>query len=318
MRVKALALVAALVAAGCSSSPSGSQNPPAIGQAGSGGAGSGGRGAGSGSGGQATPAPGGSGGSSSGGTSGAAGESGASGTGNSVGTGGNAADAASPDLSSAPADTGSNGGSDQAPASGGGEALLVVGQVPLIGSDIQISEALVAKGLKVEPVLDSKSTTANATGKQLVVLSYSVDSEEVTTKFVDVPAAIIVMEHVLLQPLGMTDSAHGWVKPATQITITAGDSPLTAGLPPGDVTVFSRPGSVFWGVPSAAAIKAASVKGNAGRSVLFAYPKGAMMAGKVAPGKRLNFFLGAHLVPEQFLNETGIKLLGASIAWSIE
>ena len=61
-----------------------------------------------------------------------------------------------------------------------------------------------------------------------------------------------------------------------------------------------------------------TVKGNAAQWVIFAYPAGAMMMTRPAPGKRLQFFLGAHQVPEQFLNAAGLKLLGAAIEWSIQ
>jgi hypothetical protein len=57
------------------------------------------------------------------------------------------------------------------------------------------------------------------------------------------------------------------------------------------------------------------VKGNAGHLVIFGYDKGAMMVGKMAPGKRLQFFLGSHLVPTKWLNPDGLKLLDASIDW---
>jgi hypothetical protein len=62
----------------------------------------------------------------------------------------------------------------------------------------------------------------------------------------------------------------------------------------------------------------ATVKGAPTHWVIFAYPAGAMMVGKVAPGKRLQFFFGSHLVPDMYLNDTGKKLLGAAIDWCIQ
>lgn len=305
MRAHALAVVLVATLAGC-------EKPgPTPGGSGTGGAPA--------TGGRPATATGGAPVTATGGTTAPAATGGTTGTGGSVvpaGTGGTAP----VDTAPAPVDvvTPETPPGETAPVTPGGSALLVIGQVPPIGSDIQIQQELEAKGLTVEAVLDSKSTTAQAAGKRLVILSYSVDSEEVTTKFTDVDAAVMVMEHVLLEPLGMTGKDHRWEKPATQITIVDSDSPLAAMLPKGDVTVYSRSGSVFWGVPAPAAKIIATVKGAPGKPAYFTYDKGAMMASKPAPGKRMLFFLGAHLVPEQFLNPTGLKLLGAAIAWTLQ
>lgn len=210
-----------------------------------------------------------------------------------------------------PPDTGGNGG---------GEALLVVGQIPLIGSDVQLHEQLASRGLAVQDLLDSMTTPGSAAGKKVVVLSYSVDSEEVRGKFNDAAVPIIVTEHNLLDSLGMTapGGGHGWQLGVTQVTVTAPDHPLAAGFS-GDVTVYTKSGEVFWGIPSPAAIKVASVKGNPGRPVTFVYAAGAMMVGgKVAPAKRVQFFLGAHLTPDRWLNPAGLKMLDAAIDWCVQ
>ena len=94
-------------------------------------------------------------------------------------------------------------------------------------------------------------------------------------------APIILMEHGLLVRLGMTSSDH-WAEPVTALTIVTADSPLAAGLPAGDHVVYSKSGEFFWGIPSANAIKVATVKGAPTHWVIFAYPAGAMMVGKEA------------------------------------
>jgi hypothetical protein len=46
-----------------------------------------------------------------------------------------------------------------------------------------------------------------------------------------------------------------------------------------------------------------------------------MMAGKAAPANRLHFFFAVHAPPPVtalYLNETGLKLLGAAIDWSLK
>ena len=202
------------------------------------------------------------------------------------------------------------------PRGGDGTALVVVGHA-IIGTDLDIIDQLKAHNLKVETVVDSMATTTHTMGKSLVVLSYSLDSDNFKADYSTVEAPIILMERGLLVRLGMTSSDR-WAEPVTTLTIVAADSPLAAGLPAGDHVVFSKPGEFFWGVPSAAAIKVATVKGDASKWVIFAYPAGAMMVGKKAAGKRLHFFFGAHLVPDKYLNDTGKKLLGAAIDWSVK
>lgn len=211
---------------------------------------------------------------------------------------------------------------DQAPtgeggASAGGEALMVVGTVPIIGSDVQIKDQLIARGLKVTEILDSNATTQMAAGKKIIVLSYSIDSEQVTGKFNDAEGCVIVLEHNLLPSLGMTSgSGHGYQLGATELSIIKPDHPLAAGFT-GDVSVIVKMSTsdMFWGVPPESAIKIATVKGNANRVALFAYEKDAMMVGRKAPGKRLQFFLGAHNVPTKYLTADGLKVLDASIDW---
>ena len=241
------------------------------------------------------------------------------------GTGGSVATDAS---STGETSTGDGGGLDSgaqdqgATVEGGGAAgakvLLVVGAIPLVRTDIQLHAELASRGLMVEDVLDGASTTASAAGKRLVVISYSVESANVRGKFTDVPVPLMVMEHVLLDGLGMTTATgHGWMLNVSQISMTGGDSPLAAGLT-GDVTIYEKAGGVFWGVPAASAIKVATLKDNPARPVIFAYPAGAMMISRAAPGKRLLFFLGGHLDNAQPLTPMGIKLLHAAIDWSVQ
>jgi hypothetical protein len=321
-RTTALALVglATLFFAACSSNgdpgggdgTGGSEDTPASG--GRGGSGSGGKSSGGGSGG--THADGGAGGTSpsAGGTAGGEGGQGA-------GSGGAAAvDAApvvTPDAAMASPDAAPTA-ADAAPATGG-KALMIVGAIPLIGDDITIRTALEKRGLEVVLVRETMAKPADTEGKAVVILSYTLDSDLFAAKnmFVDLPANYIFLERGILALFDMADK-NMWAEPVTDITIVDAQSPLAAGLPAGDVTVYGMKGEVFWGMPGSGALKIASVKGNANQWVIFAYPKGAMMMTKKAAGKRLQFFLGAHLVPTKFLNDKGVQLLDAAIAWSIQ
>ena len=206
--------------------------------------------------------------------------------------------------------------------SGGGSALMVVGTIPLVGTDVVISDALKARGLDVISVQESKATPGDAEGRRLVVLSCSMQSSAFTADYSKVAAPILVFEHQLLGRLKMTaPDGHGFQQPLTTITITSNDQALTAGLT-GDVTVYARTGEMFWGIPGPGAIRVATAKGAATpeRSVYFAYPAGAMMVGASAPAKRVHFFFAVHAPPPVttlYLNDAGLKLLNAALDWSL-
>jgi len=205
---------------------------------------------------------------------------------------------------------------------GTGKVLMIAGEMPLVGVDLQIHEVLRAKNLEVEDVRYDLASPSSADGKRLVLLSYSIQSSTFkAADFADVRVPIIVLEHNLLPALGMTAAAdHGFETGVTQIAITSNDPTLTAGLI-GDVTVYSQVGEFFWGVPGPEAIEVATIKGNPARVVTFAYPAGAAMVGRSAPAKRVQLFAAVHAPPPnttQFLNADGLKLLGAAVEWSIQ
>jgi hypothetical protein len=206
---------------------------------------------------------------------------------------------------------------------GGGRALMVVGTIPLVGTDAVIRDALAARHVEVQEVLESAASTRDAEGKRLVILSCSMQSTKLATTFADATVPVIVLEHFLLDDLGMTadGTGHGFQNKVTALSLTASDPVLTAGLPAGDVTVYQRVGEMFWGVPGPGAIKVATVQGNPERVLYFAYPAGAMMVTRPAPGRRLHFFFAVHAPPpvtDLYLNDNGLKLLGGALDWSLQ
>jgi hypothetical protein len=191
-----------------------------------------------------------------------------------------------------------------------------------VGTDVVIRDALRARNLRVDEIREASATAAGASGARLIVLSCSMQSTALKASFADTPVPIIVLEHFLLDDLGMTADGrgHGFQQNLTAISIVSSDPVLTAGLPTGEVTVYSRVGEMFWGIPGPGAIKVATAKGSAERSFYFAYPAGAMMVGRTAPAKRLHFFFAVHAPPPVstlYLNDNGLRLLGGAIDWSL-
>jgi hypothetical protein len=132
-------------------------------------------------------------------------------------------------------------------------------------------------------------------------------------KFRDVPVPVLLMEPNLMAPMQMTAAAasdHGTVANQTQVTILA-DTEGLAGGRSGNVTVYSAPYRMVFGIPGAEALKIASVLDSTTQMAIFAYRAGAPMVGANAPGKRLAFFL--HNSAAANVAGDGLGLLDAAV-----
>ena len=271
-----------------------------------------------------------------GGTGGAGGQSGQGGQSSQAGSGaagmaGEPTDAAAGSDPETGAAAGQDGGSPMGGAGGAmppasnpdtgsapQRALLVVGPGMPVGTDAALRDRL-AMRFTVDVVADADSATANADGKALVVISGSVDSMTVGTKFRDVAVPVMLLEVNLMDTMGLTGapaSQHGSSGAMeTQIAIVASNHPLAAGLS-GNVTVYSMPGRLAWGVPANSATSVATVVGTANQRVIFAYDKGAMMVSGTAAARRLGYFIRENPINNLGLN--ALTLLDAAVAWLTE
>jgi hypothetical protein len=310
---------AALLGAACASQAENNNTPENAAQGGSGGddasggkvsGGQGGKGGGGG-----TPSP---------GTGGDPGSGGAPGSGGEVATGGvtGAGGNVSPGTGGDPGTT-PDAGADMAttPPMMGGKVLLVTGTIPLVGTDVVFESTFKARGLEVEIIQEKLATPASAEGKRLVMLSYGMSSTAFKAEdFVNVAVPMIVTEQNLLPRLKMS-SVHGFTGKMSKLTFIS-DHELAAGFPKGDLEVYSPSQEFFYGTPSAAGIRIAHLVGAPDKVTYFAYEKGAMMDGAVAPAKRVQFFHATHspdpIDKNLYLNANGLKLLGAAIDWCLK
>ena len=196
------------------------------------------------------------------------------------------------------------------------QALLVTGATPST-SDLQVSNRLELLGFTVTRIADTVSQMSDATGKDLVVISSTVGSGNVSTKFTAVPVPLIDWEWAVYDELGMDSNNAGGINltTQTQIRITDPTHPLAAGLPAGLLTVLSAPGDVAsLAVPyPGAKVVATGVNSNA---VIFAFEKGAPLhPARItnAPARRVGFFLAN----DTFRNATdaALGLFDAAVAW---
>jgi hypothetical protein len=207
---------------------------------------------------------------------------------------------------------------DPAPVAGG-DALLVVGNVTLNDGDTAVKSMLEAMSYTVTVVDDSASTTGDATGMDLVVISSTVNSNSVTDKFRDVTVPVINWEQAVQDDMEMVDpadsGARGTVNSQTQVAIVDSGHAMAAGLS-GNVTVYTSSQKMSWGKPNANAETIAVLTGDATRVVIYGYDTGASMySGLTAPAPRVHLFLensGA-----AYLTADGVALFEAAVDWAV-
>ncbi len=166
------------------------------------------------------------------------------------------------------------------PAPASGTALLVVGSTTLNAIDTDIKNRLQTLGLTVTVKSASSATSADATGKRVVVISESVSPTNVNTKFRTVAAPVVTLEPQLFDDMGMTGTTSGTdfgsTGSQTKINISNSSSPLAASLS-GTVTVVNASSTLAWGVPNGNATIAATIFNNVNRATIFGYENGVAM-----------------------------------------
>ncbi len=196
---------------------------------------------------------------------------------------------------------------------------MVVGDLVLNSGDAAVRNRLEGFGYTVIVVLDSDSSAADATGRDLVIISSTSDSEEVNSKFRDVAVPVIVNEPWIFDDMGMTGPTewvdYSWVDDQTQIDIIDPGHPLAAGLS-GTVTVSSVADIVTLGVPNTNAARVATQAGETDWFTIFAYESGASMVDITAPARRVGYFLNDAM--SDTLTEDGRALFDAAVNWVLD
>jgi DNA-binding protein YbaB/chitodextrinase len=194
--------------------------------------------------------------------------------------------------------------------------LVVENASNLRTSDQKLRDRLIGLGFEVEIKKAPNSATADAHGRTVIVISETVDPNDVGTKFLNAAVPMVVCEPVSFRDLKMTGGTWGTDKGdatnQTKLQITAGH-PLAAGLS-GQVTVVSTASKFVWGNPSSAARKVAAIFGTTNKWGIFAYDTGDSMVGQNAPARRVGFFTGQDTFAA--LNADGLRLFDAAVRWA--
>jgi uncharacterized repeat protein (TIGR01451 family) len=195
-------------------------------------------------------------------------------------------------------------------------ALFVTGSTTLSASDNAVKNQLTALGYVVTVKDGASATSADATGKAVVVISSTVTPTSVSTKFRSVAVPVVLWESGLYADMGMTSktsSNYGTTTNQTQVSITDPTHPLANGNA-GTVSVVNTSGALSWGKPSANAVLVATIVGAADRKAIFGYETGAVMPGLIAPARRVGLFLSDNTAAT--LSTNGWALFNAAIWWA--
>lgn len=197
-----------------------------------------------------------------------------------------------------------------------GSVLYVAGSTTLNASDTALRNRLQTLGLTVTVKAASTTTSADATGKALVVVSSTVTSGDVGSKFKSVATPVLNWESGIYDDMALTATGAnlGTQGAQTQVSIATPSHPIAGGLT-GTQTVSSS--STFsWGKPGAAAVKVANVPSDATKSLIFTYEKGAALVdGTPAPARRVGFFLEDNTAVN--LTTTGWNLFQQAVTWAV-
>ncbi|MEZ4732693.1 MAG: DUF11 domain-containing protein [Caldilineaceae bacterium] len=159
--------------------------------------------------------------------------------------------------------------------------------------------------------------TADADGKDLLIVSESVESVEVERKLRTVAVPLVTWEGWLQDDLGMTGTAeygdYGENLFQQDVYVVNPKHPLADGLSGVVTTTTTKRNKFHWGIPNANAIIVAVDVRNDQQATLYAYEQGAQMVGLTAPARRVFLHNAAGLD----LTIAGWRLFDAAVDWAL-
>lgn len=177
-------------------------------------------------------------------------------------------------------------------------------------------------GFAVTTIGALASTAADATGKQLVIISSTVGSGDVNTKFVNVAIPVMMWEQALqdefLMTLNQDTITRGTTAAQSDIEIVTSTHDMAAGLS-GVVVVAPNLSDFSWGVPGPGAVVVAKTTDGAdpAHAVIYGYDKDATLIDgtTTAPARRVYFLMTDGTFTG--LNADGRKLFDSAVAWAM-
>jgi hypothetical protein len=195
--------------------------------------------------------------------------------------------------------------------------LFVGSTTPLEARDEPLRIYLFALGNEVTVRSAASVQAADANGKDLVIISESVESAQVNTKLRAVTVPIVTWEAWLQDDFQMTGPTanvnYGENLRQQSVRIVNPNHPLAAGSTGDVMTVTNDRNKFHWGHPNGNATIVAVDVANGQNAMIYAYEAGAAMVGMTAPARRI--FI--HNATGPNLSIAGWRLFDAAVAWGV-
>jgi hypothetical protein len=158
-------------------------------------------------------------------------------------------------------------------------------------------------------------------GKDLVVISESVNAFQVAGKYAQLSIPVIVAENDIFDDMHMTGKRlrvdYGtFARGATTLQLFNAPHALSAGLGAGLHQILRTPAPINWGLPGLGATIIATLPDQPEKVAIFSYEKGATMEyDYIAPARRLGLFVNRGYF-DNFTPE-GLSLFDAAFLWAV-
>ena len=184
------------------------------------------------------------------------------------------------------------------------------------------------RGLGVDlTAVDQMEPDSHAKGKDLVIISASINKYKLGNKYSDSTAPVVMMEAKAVDQMfmvgrhrntdyGTNDHKASLYPPENYVQLVRPSHPLAAGYPAGNFKLFKTPGVLAWSLVPPGAEVIASIPNQPQHGTMFGYEKGAVMANDhIAPARRLLFPMDATRFPD--LTDEGRVFYGNALVWTM-
>jgi len=185
-------------------------------------------------------------------------------------------------------------------------------------SDGLLKSRLESRDYDVQVVGSDADDVSMATGKDIVVLSSTFGSGNVTDTYKNVAIPVINWEQAIQDDMVMTtvggSADRGTTGGQTALDIVDATHQMAAGFPAGNLTVVTATSEFAWGQPNANGNVVARLIGTANAGI-YGYDKGALLTdGTPAAERRVMFFMSDNVAA--VMNDAGWRLFDAAIDWA--
>ena len=187
-------------------------------------------------------------------------------------------------------------------------------------NDLAVVDWLHGLGFHVREA-DEHAPSTETAGQDLIIVSETVDALDVANKYRETPIPLITFENDILGDLTMAVQKnhrdYGTDDDQRFVTIVNAPHPLAAGLAAGVQNVLTDEHfKMNWGKPGLGAVTIATLRGEPDKAAIFAYERGATMAGEaLAPARRVSFFVWQDTF--EALRPEGRALFRAAVLWAV-